>query len=356
MKRFKAAVLLAALALLVIPSLCQAAYDPIGGGTTKLSFDKGFLSLMRKQQIKLSAQAPAKLKGNTLTLPVVGGKEDPTTGKGEVEHEGSLVFAKGKRKVPLREIELKAKKTPLFAKVGGSQLKLATTKTLTSAREGFGQSFKAKTLFLTQKVATRLNKKLRTGKLFKEGMSLGALSSSTTPQRVAILPQGQATITLDPAFLAKLKGLFVSLNPISPAELQPGPVLKFPIVPGGQISPDASEGSLRLGGAIELLQLGAGQVFHKEYWLDLGAKSVSGEVDVEPTPAFPGKLGRIGVFDIGVGSVSSDPKARTIGVSGAPLTLEAQTAQTFNEAFAGGKAVFGAGEVFGTVGFGAVGQ
>jgi hypothetical protein len=90
--------------------------------------------------------------------------------------------------------------------------------------------------------------------------------------------------------------------------------------------------------------------------LDLGAKSDSAEVDVEPTPAFPGKLGRIGVFDIGVGSVSSDPKTRAINVSGAPLTLAAQTAQTFNEAFAGGKAVFGAGEVFGTVGFGAVGQ
>lgn len=356
MKRFKAAVFIAALCLLLIPSLCRAAYDPIGGGTTKLTFDKGFLSLMRKEGIKLSTTAPAKLKGQTLILPVVGGKEDPTTGKGEVEHEGSLAFAKGKRKVPLRSIELKAKKTPLFAKVGGSQLKVASTKKLVAAREGFGSSFKAKGLFLTQKVATRLNKKLRTGKLFAEGMSLGALQSSTVPQRVAVLPQGQATITPDPAFLAKLKALFVSLNPISPAELQPGPLLRFPIAVGGQIAPDASEGTLRLGGAIELLQLGAGQVFHKEYWLDLGAKSDSAEVDVEPTPAFPGKLGRIGVFDIGQGAVSSDPKTRAISVTGAPLTLEAQTAQTFNEAFAGGKAVFGAGEVLGVVGFEAVGQ
>src|SRR4051794_15539632 len=122
MKHFTATVLLAALCLLLVPSLCQAAYDPIGGGTTKLSFDASFLSLMRREGIKLSATAPAKLKGQTLILPVEGGKEDPTTGKGEVEHEGSLVFAEGKRKVPLRSIELKAKKTPLFAKVGGSQL------------------------------------------------------------------------------------------------------------------------------------------------------------------------------------------------------------------------------------------
>jgi hypothetical protein len=348
----------AALLLLCLCSSAGAAYDPIGGGTTRLFFKSSFLTLMRKEGIKLSATAPAKLKGNVLTLPVEGGKEDPTTGKGEVTHEGSLVFSAGKRRVPLREIELKAKKTPLFAKVGGSQLKLATTTKLASQREGFGQGFRAQTLFLTQKVATRLNKKLRVraGTLFAEGMSLGSLKSATTPQRVAILAQGQATITPDPAFLAKLKALFVSLNPISPAELQPGPILKFPIAVGGQIAPDASAGTLRLGGAIELLQLGAGQVFHKEYWLDLGAKSTSAEVDVEPTPAFPGKLGRIGVFDIGAGSVSSDPTSRAINVSGAPLTLEAQTAQTFNEAFAGGKAIFGAGEALGTVEFGAVGQ
>jgi hypothetical protein len=337
-------------------AFANAAYDPIAGGTTKLTLDKGLLSFLKKEGVTLKAKAPAKRQGNTILLPVSGGKSDPTQGKGEVTHEGQIVFAKGNRKVPLRDIELKAKKTPLFAKVGGSQLKFVSAKTITSAREGFGQGFKATGLELTAKVATRLNKKLRTGKAFQEGLAIGTLKSKTQPQRVAILDQGQGTITPDPAILAKFKALFVSLNPIAPAELQPGPILKFPIALGGQISPDASEGTLRFGGAIELLQLGAGQVFHKEYWLDLGLKSTSAEVDIEPTPAFPGKLGRVGAFDLGVGSVSSDPKSRTISVSGAPLALTAATAQSFNDAFAEGKAVFGAGEAFGVVGFGAVGQ
>jgi hypothetical protein len=65
-------------------------------------------------------------------------------------------------------------------------------------------------------------------------------------------------------------------------------------------------------------------------------------VDVEPTPAFPGKLGRIGVFDLGQGAVSSDPRSRAISVANAPLTLQASTAQSCNEAFAEGRAVFGA--------------
>lgn len=356
MKHFRTAVVLGIAVLLCISSLSQAAYDPIGGGTTKLSLDKAFLSSLKKQGVKVGVKAPAKLKGNAITLPVSGGKEDPTTGKGEVTHEGAIVFQKGNRKVPLRAIELKAKKTPLFAKVGGSQLKVASTKKLTAKRAGFGSSYRATGLALTEKVAIRLNKKLRTKDFFHEGQPIGSLVSQPQAQRVAILAQGQGTLVPDPAFLTKLKALFVSLNPIAPAELAPGPILKFPIAVGGQVAPDASAGTLRLGGAIELLQLGAGQVFHQEYWLDLGAKSTSAEVDVEPTPAFPGKLGRIGTFDLGAGVVSSDPTARTISVANAPLTLQASTAQTFNEAFAGGKAMFGAGEAFGVVSFSAVGQ
>ena len=182
--------------------------------------------------------------------------------------------------------------------------------------------------------------------------------TKSAPQRVTITPQGQGTLVPDPQILAKFKALFVSMNPISPAELQPGPQFRLPIAAGGAISPDGSEGTLRFAGAIELLQLGAGQVFHSEYWLDLGARSTSAEVEIQPTPTFPGKLGRIGVFglDMARAQVSSDPKSRSIAVSGAPLALDASTAQSFNEAFAEGKAVFAAGEAFGVVSFGAVGQ
>lgn len=350
------AVAIAAL-LLLVPS-AQAAYDPIGSGTTKLTLDQGFLSLLKKQGVGVKAKAPAKRAGKTILLPVSGGKADPTIAKAEILQEGTIVFVKGSRSLPLRSIELKVKQTPFFAKVGGGQLKVAKAKSTVVSREGFGNRLEAKGLALTAKVATRLNKKLRTKDLFKEGQTLGTLQSKTQPQRVTVLPQGQGSLVPDPAILAKFKSLFVSLNPISPAELRPGPLLVFPIAAGGRIAPDASEGTLRLGGAIELLQLGAGQLFQQEYWLELASKSTSAEVDIEPTPAFPGKLGRIGVFDfdLAAASVSSDPKSRAISVSGIPLRLNAATAQHFNEAFAGGAPTFGAGEAFGVVGFGAVGQ
>lgn len=155
---------------------------------------------------------------------------------------------------------------------------------------------------------------------------------------------------MDPTFFSKLDSRFVSLNPISPAERQ-GLSFSFPIIKGGQIAPNGSEGTLRTGGTMELLQLGGGQVFWKEFWLDLGAKSDTAEVEVVPE-----KLGRIGVLGLGPAAFSPDPATRTVSLAGAPLTLQAETAAALNRAFAQGQAVFGAGELVGALSFVAVGE
>jgi hypothetical protein len=342
---------------LAAPAGALANNDAIGSGKVDLKIAKNFTSFLAKNGIQLKGKRSAKRKGSSISLPVTGGSLDPTLGKGEVEAGGQLVFqGSGGKRVPLRDVTVKTKHSPLVAKVGGGQLKVATSAKLSSKRVGFATDFTAKALKLSAKVATRLNKKLRPRAPFVSGQLLGVLRSESLPETTTILPQGKASLVPDPAFLTKLSSLFVSLNPISPAELAPGPVLSLPIAAGGQLAPNAAAGTLRTAGAIELLQLGAGQVFHTEYWFDLGARATSAEVDVEPTPVFPGKLGRIGVFAIGGGAIASDSKTRTISVSGASLTLDAQTAQTFNDAFAAGRAVFAAGEAYGSLSFAASGQ
>jgi hypothetical protein len=333
----------------------QAAYDPLGGGTTELTLDRAFARLLSENGVALVAKQGARQKGRVFTLPVSGGQVDPTTGKGSVDNEGVLVFQGARGKVPLRELAVKTTHQPLIAKVGGGQLKVASAAKTGSVRTGFGSTFEARKLKLSAKVATRLNKKLRPEAPFAAGQPLGALVAKTQPQLVTILDQGRATLLFDPAFAAKLDSRFVSLNPIFPAE-HVGPTFTFPIIAGGAIAPDASQGTLRSGGEVELLQLGAGQVFWREPWLDLEARTDTAEVDVEPTPTFPGKLGRVGVFDLGAAVVSSDPKARTIAVSGMPLSLQSDAAARLNEAFGQGQAVFVAGEAMGSVSFVAVGQ
>ena len=342
--------------LLALAPPAGASYDPIASGTATLTLEQAFASYLKQNGIALSATAPARRQGQKLTLPVSGGEWDPTTGKGTAQAEGSLVFADARKKVPLREIVVKAKPTPLLAKVGGGQLKVASSGQVKPTRQGFGAKLTATKLALTAKVATRLNKKLRPEVPFAIGQVIGKLTATVAPATVAVLPQGRAYLTPSPEIRAKLDALFVSINPIAPAELAPGPVFSFPIGEEGQIAPDGSSGVLHTTGALEFLQLGAGQVFWAEQWLDLGARSDLAEVNLQPSPPFGGKQGQVGILSIGAGTLAADPKARTVSLTGASLALSAATAAAFNGAFADGKAVFAAGEALGTLSFTAQGQ
>jgi hypothetical protein len=344
--------------LLLAAPKAPASYDPLGSGTTRLSFSKEFLSLMKAHGVAAIPKASATRKGRAVVFPVDGGKMDPTSGKGEIDQLGNLTFRRGARSVPFRKLMVKAKRAPLYAKVGGSQLKVATGARISTVRDGFGTIFTAKDLKLTEKVAVRLNKKLHLGDVFEAGQMIGSLRSATQPQTTAILPTGRATLAVAPEMLARLSELHVSLNPIFPAELAPGPLFTLPMTPKGALAPDASLGTLRTGGAIELLQLGAGQIFWHELWFGLDAGTALSEVDLQPSPPYGGKLGQVGVLDLDMSSAatSSNAKARTITVTGATLRLQSQSAESFNQAFGERKAVFKAGDLFGTISFTAQGQ
>jgi hypothetical protein len=352
--------ILLALGCLLLAPIARADYDPLGSGSTKLTLDKSFLALLKQNGVKLSAAAPAKLKGGAVTFPVSGGKFDPTAAKGTLEHEGALVFKAGSRSVPLKALQLKTtqKHSPLSAKVGGSQLKLATAKSLVVSRVGFGDKIKVNSLSLSSKLATRLGKKLRLRDVFKQGLALGQTLSNAQPQTIALLGQNKASFSFDPGIEAKLRSLFVAVNPIFPAE-HIGAQFTLPIF-GGTISPEASLGTLETSGSLEFLQLGGGQVFWAEDWLDLAAKTASPEVDVQPSPPYPGKLGRTPVATFAFTTPAlADAKARTVTVNGASLVVGAATAAIFNEVFAkpqGKDGVFVAGEALGTVSFVAQGQ
>jgi len=346
-------------ALMALAPLAGAAYDPLGSGRTTLSLDKTFLTLLKRNGIKLAATAPAKLEGSAVSFPVSGGKFDPTSANGTVEHSGALVFKAGGGSVPIKVLQLKttSTRTPLTAKVGGSQLKLAEAKDLAVSRQGFDEKVKVSSLTLSAKLATRLAKKLHRRGVFEEGLPLGRTLTVAKPQTVALLGQGRAELALAPGFAAKLGSLFVAVNPIFPAE-HIGSMFTLPIF-GGDIAPGGLQGAVETSGSLEFLQLGGGQIFWAESRLDLTAKTFGPEVDVEPSPPFGGKIGRLSVAALLAGSVSNDPKQRTIAVQGAELSLQAATAQTFNEVFAkpqGKDGVFLAGEPLGVISFVAQGQ
>jgi len=348
----------AVLLLLSSSPLAQSAYDPLDSGSTKLTLERSFLTLLEKNGVELSALAPAKLKGRTVSFPLSGGKFDPTAAKGTIEHEGALLFEAGARSIPLKALQLKTtqRRSPFSVKAGGGQLKLAAAKSLTVARQGFADKVAVTGLSLSAKVAGRLGKKLGLRGIFAEGQALGGAVTRAQPETVTVLGKGKAELVLDPTFAAKLGSLFVAVNPIFPAE-RPA-AFTLPIV-GGEIAPDGSSGTIETSGALEFLQLGGGQVFWQEVWLDLTTHTASPEVNVQPSPPYAGKVGRVVIAGAGAGRVFSNPKARTVEVAGAPLSLNAATAQTFNEVFArpqGRDGMFLAGEALGALSFTAQGD
>ncbi len=329
-----------------------AAYDPVGSGSTRLALAKPFADLLASNRIRILVKEGARRQGRTIILSASAGKVDPGLGAGTVESAGALIFTKGGRQLPLREVTFKAKRAPLYAKVGGSRLKIATAARLDDQRRGFGTAFTADGLRMTAKFASRLEKKLRLRGALQPRQLIGTVQSIAQPRTLHLREEGRAQLALDGAFKQKLDNLFVSLNPIAPAELAPGPILSFPIGLESTLAPDASTGTIKLGGSVELLQLGNAQVFWRELWLQPEIGSLLDETDVEPAPPHSGKQPQAPLADLRSGAVvAASPPERTIEVSGLGVTLTAATAASLNDAFAGSSSVFGRGESMGTLSF-----
>lgn len=336
----------------------KASYDPLASGQATISLSASFRSLLHREGVRLSGRKGAKvIAQKKIVLPVSGGEADPAISKGSFELGGEVALSSPGHSLRLTFLTINAKPSPLYAKVGGGQQKVAKAKSASFLRDGFAYGYRAQGLTLSKKTATRLGKRLK-AKGFEGGQLLGALRVMANPATVAIEPEGKATLTLDPAFAAKLASLFVSRNPIFPAEHQ-GDAFTLPVGLAGQLSPDGTRGTLRTEGALELLALGYGQLFWKELWFQPDQAQALGEAELDPSPPYPGKRAEAGIFSLGAGQVTSDPVARTIAISGAPLTLTALTAQDLNEGFSRPQEkgdMFAAGEAAGTISFTAQGQ
>ena len=297
MNRTFAFLTLACLLCLLASTEARASYDPLTSGQATISLSGSFRTLLKREGVKLSGRKGAKIEGAKILLSVSGGEADPTTSKGSFELRGEVALSSPGHSLPLTFLVVNTKPSPLYAKVGGGQQKVAKAKSASFLRQGFAYGYRATGLTLSQKTATRLDKRLKV-KGFEAGQLLGSLKVSANPATVALLPQGRATLTLDPAFAAKLSSLFVSRNPIFPAEHQ-GDTFTLPIATGGQLSPDGSKGTLRTDGSLELLALGYGQLFWKELWLQPDQAEALGEAELDPSPPYPGKQPEAPIFALG---------------------------------------------------------
>ncbi len=359
-KRGRGLALLAGLGLALstlAPPSAAAAINPLASGQTTIHLAPSFTKLLKQNKVALKALAPARLKGQTLSLPVKSGRIDSDSGQGAIGHSGALKITSPRGSLTIREFTLRTTTEPLIANTNGPTMKLAAGQGLSLPREGFGQGVRYRTLKLSASFAKRLDKRLHLGGAFAPGQLLGSLLSKTQPASVAIAAQGTLSLTPDPQTLAKLDALHVAVNPIFPTE-HIGGVFYFPIILNGRLAPNLSSGTLRVGGSLEFLYLNSGEsryakLILNEPWLSFDGLTTSSELNVSPSPPYQGRSERPTLFAIGMSgaSASNDPAARTITLSGTSLAMGAQLAAAYDEAFAGGKEEFKAGDLLGTFGF-----
>lgn len=394
--RSAVAVVAALAALLAFAPFASATSDPLASGTTSITLNKGLFKKLKKNGVKVLKVSPATVKNRTVKLPVSGGSLDPITGAGTVEHSGGIKLKRGKKTAAINTLVLESATSSLKAKVAGKNMKLASVKGYTFARNGFGTNVSISALKLTGKAAKQLNKKLGfTGKkknkqgkkvavkpLFKGNQTLGASTSETQPKTVAVLPGGKASLLTNEATVKKfatpigLGGLGVEIKTTPPAETEATanpftPRLLFPIG-GGTIAPDANGGTVQTGGAVTLHQvLGPEKettMTLSAIYIDLSTKVATVEVNVSSTvdPKINlGPLGRSSIADLNLtgATIKSDPAAHTVTVENAVATLQEVTALTLNSVFGSpleAKAIpyekFAAGDGLGTFSFTATTQ
>jgi hypothetical protein len=333
----------ALLAMLVLVPTASAARDPIASGSTDLHMKKGFLRKLSNAGITVTGIRGGQTTGNKVGLVVTSGMLDPTNIEGHLEPRGGFKLMLGRRGVPIYGLSVNTVKGSVYATVAKAHMQLATFANPIVTREGFGVNFRAPQLVLTEKATRRISNKLglRQNKRLKPGRVLSNLYSSAQPRTVTILAQGSATLTPNKATLAKFAAKGVKLPggvaPIAPATAPTPTTLQFPIA-GGTLAPDASSGTLATTGGIQITKEAKAlspQMKLVNIEVDFGTKAATVELEILPTPPFPGATGRasIAALTLPAGSVTADPGSRQIAINGAEAKLQAVAATTLNSVF-----------------------
>jgi hypothetical protein len=331
----------ATIALLGLAASAQAARDPIASGTTDLHMKKGFARKLANLQIEVLGLGATGVSGNKIGLKVLEGELDPTNVQGQLTQRGGFKLALGGRGVPVTKVVVNTVKSTVFAQVAGARMQFATFPTPNAAREGFGSSFKAGQLTLTEKAATRISNRLG----LKGSRRIGSrvisnLFATAQPRSVTLVPQGSATLTLNAATLVKFKAKGVAVpggfTPVAPAT-EPTPLAFQLPIGSGEIVLGSSTGAGKVTttGGIQILKSTktlSPKLVLKSLNIDLTGKSATAELEISPTPPFAGNVGRSFGLTITVpnGGVVTNPTTRQIEINGAEARLQSNAASVLN--------------------------
>lgn len=335
---------LASLCLALTATASAAPRDPIADGSTDLHMKKGMLRKLGNLGVTVQAIGTgATASGSKIGLTVRSGKLDPTDAKGFLENRGGFKLQLGNRGVPVTQLTVNTVKGAVFAKIAKARMQLGVLTPPTFEREGFGANFKAVKLSLSEQAVRRISNRLglQGSKRLNPGRVLSNLYSAAQPETVAVLPGGGATLTGNAATLGKFaaKGVKVpqGFTAIAPATKPNATSFSLPIA-GGTLAPDASKGTVETTGGVQILKETEGidpTVRLSNVQVDFAAKTATAQLEILPSPPFPGAASRTAIVDVVIppNSIVANPVARTISIQGAEARLQAGAASTLNDVF-----------------------
>jgi hypothetical protein len=262
-----------ALAWLAPAGSALAFSETVSGGTTTLS-----LALPKK--ITATATSPATADGSSIVFQNTGGVMDAARGTARLDLAGGLQLkAKKGGRADITSLKLNVGPSGIInAKVKGEQMAFATTEGASLQPGSLEARLNGASALITDDAAKKLNralgkvrkkkgkgktaaaaskKKKKVKKIFKEGDSIGTVSTVANVSTVPVAAQGDAQLVpeVSSAFTFIGKGVnalpgFGGINPVSPAR-SAGPDFEFPIT-GGRIAPDFSIGQLATAGGLRI--------------------------------------------------------------------------------------------------------
>lgn len=338
--------LLAALGslFLAFAATASAARDPIASGTTDLHMKKGMLRKLGNLGVTVQAIGTGATSGGSkLSLSVRDGRLNPVNVLGFLDNRGGFKFQLGNRGVPVTQLTVNTVKRAVYAKVAKARMQIGTITPPVFEREGFGANFKAVKLTLNEKSTRRISNRLglRGSKRLNPGRVLSNLYSTAQPETVTILPQGTATLNGDTGTLKKFaeKGVKApqDITALAPATKPNAISFEFPIT-GGAVAPDASKGTVETAGGVQIVKDTESldpTMRLSNIHVDFTTRTALVEIEILPTPPFPGAAGRASIVDVVLppGSVVANSATRTISIQNAEARLQAVAASTLNDVF-----------------------
>lgn len=330
-------------ALLVFATGASAARDPLAGGTTDLHMKNGFVKKLANLGVTVEPVGNGSVSGKKIALAVEGGKLNPVNVLGFLDTSGGFKFQLGDRGVPVTQLTVNTVKGAAYAKVAKARMQIGTFAPPSSAREGFGANFKVAQLTLNEKATRRISNRLglKGSKRLNPGRTLSNLYSTAQPATVTVLAHGSATLTGNAPTLEKFaaKGVAVpeAITPIAPATKPTATTFALPIT-GGTLAPDASQGTVETSGGVQILKDTDSldpTMRVSNVQIDLTADAGTADLEILPSPPFPGQAGRTQLVDLVLppNAVVTDPVARTISIQNVEARLQASSASTFNDVF-----------------------